>query len=102
SGVIANVTVDDDPGDTHTFELSDTRFEIVNDPSGYRLRLAAGAPLDDADVGLLSFTARVTDQLGDFVDFPLSLVVLDVNEAPQAIVLDTNTVVENVAGAAIG
>src|SRR4029077_8049746 len=104
TGVIANVTVDDDPGDTHTFDVSDTRFEIVHDLSGYHLRLAAGARLDDADggLGLLSFTVRVTDQLGKFADFPLNLVVLDVNEAPQAIVLDTNTVVENVAGAAIG
>ena len=69
---------------------------------GYHLRLAAGARLDDADVGLLSFTVKVTDQLGNSVDFPLNLVVLNVNEAPQAIVLDTDTVVENVAGATIG
>jgi hemolysin type calcium-binding protein len=101
-GDIANVTVDDDLGDTHTFDVSDTRFEIVNDGTGYRLRLVPGARLDDADLGLLSFTVRVTDQLGTFADFPLSLVVENVNEAPRAIVLDTNTVSENVAGAAIG
>jgi len=101
-GPIANVTVDDDPGDTHTFDVSDSRFEIVLISGVYQLRLVAGARLDDADVGLLSFNVRVTDQLGDFGNFPIGLVVSNVNEAPQAIVLDTNTVAENAVGAAIG
>ena len=49
---IAQITVDDDIGDTHTFVVSDPRFEIV----GGQLRLAAGASLDDPDVGFLSMT----------------------------------------------
>jgi hypothetical protein len=40
----------------------------------------------------LSFTANVTDQLGNSVDFPINLVVENVNEAPDAIVLDSATV----------
>src|SRR5262249_29064486 len=70
-GLIANVIVDDDPGDSHTFDVSDTRFEIFHDATGDHLRLAPGARLDDADVGLLSFSVTVTDQLGNFGTFPL-------------------------------
>src|SRR5262249_3309216 len=97
-GVIANVIIDDDPGDTHTFDVSDTRFEIV----GGQLRLAAGARLDDADLGLLSFSVTVTDQLGNFGTFPIGLVVSNTPEAPNAIFVDANSVTENAAGVSIG
>src|SRR5262249_58443900 len=93
-GVIANVIIDDDRGDTHTFDVSDTRFEIV----GGQLRLAAGARLDDADLGLLSFSVTVTDQLGNFGTFPIGLVVSNTPEAPNAIFVDANSVTENAAG----
>src|SRR5215475_745538 len=96
-GVIANVILDDDPGDTHVFDISDSRFTIV----GGQLRLAAGARLDDADVGLLSFSVTVTDQLGNSGTFPIGLVVSNTPEAPNAIVVDANSVAENVAGAVI-
>ncbi|MBR0793517.1 hypothetical protein JQ631_30940, partial [Bradyrhizobium manausense] len=95
---IAAVTVDDDPGDTHTFIVSDPRFEIVSGS----LRLAAGARLDDSDVGMLGLTVNVTDNDGNSVDFPIGLVVLNVNEAPDAIALSNAAVAENAAGAAIG
>ena len=99
SGVpIALVTVDDDPGDTHTFIVSDPRFEIVSGS----LRLVAGARLDDSDVGFLPFTVTVTDGDGNSADFPVSLVVLNSNEAPEALALSNATVAENAAGAAIG
>src|SRR5262249_13491957 len=88
----------DDPGDTHTFDLSDSRFEIVNG----KLRLAAGAYLDDADVGLLSFTTTVTDQAGNFGNFPVGLVIQNVNERPRAIPLGNATGPENAAGAVVG
>src|SRR5262249_27414151 len=101
-GILANVTVDDDPGDTHTFDISDSRFEIVHDAAGDHLRLAPGVTLDDADVGLLSFTVPGTDPLGTSGNFPLSLVVQNVNEAPSAIALNTATVAENAAGAVVG
>ena len=96
--VIAQVTVDDDIGDTHTFVVSDPRFEIV----GGQLRLVAGASLDDPDVGFLSMTITVTDQLGYSADFPVGLVILNVNEAPTRIVLDPAVVSENALGAVIG
>src|SRR5262249_59200950 len=95
---IANVTVDDDPGDSHTFIVSDPRFEIV---SGI-LRLAPGARLDDSDVGPLTFVVNVTDNDGNSVDFTRSLVVQDVNEAPDALALSNAVVSENVAGADVG
>ena len=101
-GAIANVTVDDDPGDTHTFDLSDSRFEIVHDLTGDHLRLVAGARLDDADLGLLSFAVTVTDQVGNVGNFSIGLVILNVNEAPEAIVLDASTVAENAPGAVVG
>jgi Ca2+-binding RTX toxin-like protein len=95
---LANVIIDDDPTDTHVFDLSDSRFEIVNG----HLQLAAGAYLDDADVGLLSFTTTVTDQDGNFGNFPVSLVVQNVNERPQGSVVTNASVAENAAGAVIG
>ncbi len=99
SGVaIASVTVDDDPGDTHTFIVSDPRFEIVSGA----LRLVAGARLDDSDVGMLSFTVNVTDNKGNAADFPVNLVVLNKAEAPDALALSNAMVVENAAGAVIG
>ena len=95
---IAQVTVDDDIGDTHTFVVSDPRFEIV----GGQLRLVAGASLDDPDVGFLSLTITVTDQLGYSADFPVGLVILNVNEAPTRIVLDPAVVSENALGGMVG
>ena len=96
--VVAQVTVDDDIGDTHTFVVSDPRFEIV----GGQLRLAAGASLDDPDVGFLSLTITVTDQLGYSADFPVGLVILNVNETPTRIVLDPAVVSENALGGVVG
>src|SRR5262249_6677953 len=101
-GLVANVIVDDDPGDSHTFDVSDTRFEIFHDALGDHLRLAPGARLDDADVGVLSFSVTVTDQLGNFGTFPLSLVVQNTAEAPNAIFVNANSVAENAAGVPIG
>src|SRR5262249_39114681 len=95
---IANVTVDDDPGDSHTFIVSDPRFEIV---SGI-LRLAPGARLDDSDVGPLTFVVNVTDNSGNSVDFTRTLIVQDVSEAPDALALSNAIVSENVAGAVVG
>jgi Ca2+-binding RTX toxin-like protein len=99
---IANVRVDDDPGDTHTFVVSDPRFQIVHDLTGDHLRLVAGAVLDDADVGLLSLVTTVTDQTGLSVDFTTSLVVNNENDAPQRVALDNAVVTENQAGAVVG
>src|SRR5262249_19199679 len=95
---IADVIVDDDPGDTHVFDISDSRFQIVNG----HLQLAAGAYLDDADVGLLSFSTTVTDQFSNSGTFPASFVVQNVNERPQGSVVTNASVLENTAGAVIG
>src|SRR5262249_20003625 len=62
----------------------------------------AGARLDDADLGLLSFSVTVTDQLGSFGTFPIGLVVSNTPEAPSAIFVDANSVAENAASVAIG
>ncbi len=97
---IAIVTVDDDPTDTHTFAISDSRFEITDGA----LKLKAGAHLDDADVGLLNFMVTVTDQDLNASDFQIGLVVTNVNEAPQGLTPDPDpmTVNENAAGAVVG
>jgi Ca2+-binding RTX toxin-like protein len=98
-GVIANVTIDDDIGDTHTFAFSDSRLQMLNG----QLRLAPGVTLDDPDVGLLSFSVTVTDQTGRSADFFNSLVVTNVNEAPTRIaLLEPATVAENLVGGTIG
>jgi Ca2+-binding RTX toxin-like protein len=97
--VIATVAVDDDPGETHTFVIDDPRFEIVNG----ELRLTSGSFLDDADVGPLSFLVTVTsDGDGLSADFPITLIVLNVNEAPGPVGLNSLTVLENDPGAFVG
>src|SRR5262249_56980112 len=77
---LANVIVDDDIGDTHTFELSDRRFEIVNG----QLRLVAGAHLDDADGGPGRLTPTGTDQARNSRPLPVRPVGPKLHEAPDA------------------
>ncbi len=97
--VIGNVTVtDEDAGDSHTWLVSDARFEIV----AGQLRLKAGQALDHEPEPTVNVTLTATDAGGLSYNELFAITVTDVNEAPSDIALDNATAAENAAGAVIG
>lgn len=54
------VVVDSDPGDTHTFALSDNRFEVIDGV----LRLKANVSLDAATASAINLSITATDGAG--------------------------------------
>src|SRR5210317_2035961 len=90
--------VDEDAGDSHTYSVDDTRFEVV----GTTLKLKAGESLDYETDSPLSVTVTVTDTGGLTYTEAFALTVVDVNEAPTGIGLTASTVTENAAGATVG
>jgi uncharacterized protein YaiE (UPF0345 family) len=71
--------VDPDAGDSHTFELSDSRFEVVNG----QLKLKDGIALDFETEPSLNVIVIATDSAGNNVQENFSLSVADANEAPS-------------------
>ncbi|WP_119303159.1 DUF4114 domain-containing protein [Dongia deserti] len=97
--IIGSLTVaDPDQNDTQTFEVSDDRFEIVNG----QLKLKDGASLDHESEPTVDVTLTATDGAGNQIQRTFTINVGDVNEAPTAIDLSGNTLVENAAGAVVG
>jgi VCBS repeat-containing protein len=97
--VIGKLTVSDpDAGDSQSFLLSDTRFEVVNG----QLKLKDGVSLDFETEPSVNVTVTATDKGGHSISQQFTIVVGDVNEAQTALSLDHNTVSENAAGAVIG
>jgi hypothetical protein len=89
---------DPDVGDTHTFAVSDPRFEVV----GTTLKLKAGVSLDFEAEPTVSLSITATDAGGLSVTRPFTITVTNVNEAPTALTLSNAAVAENAVGAAIG
>lgn len=95
------VVTDPDAGQTHTFTLSDNRFEITG--SG-QLRLKPGVSLDFEDSDSESLEIAATDSGSP----PLSLTktftvtVTDRNDPPDAIDITGVTLKENISGARVG
>ena len=97
--IIGNLTVTDpDAGDSHTFGVSDGRFEVV----GGQLKLAAGQSLDFEAASTVSVDVTATDKGGLSRTETFVISVNDVNEVPTDIALSNATVNENAVGAAIG
>ncbi|MBW6401859.1 cadherin domain-containing protein [Roseomonas sp. HJA6] len=96
--------VDPDGADTFTFTVTDLngqvdpRFVVV----GNELRLAPGAALDFEAAPTIALRLTATDQGGLSVTQTLSVAVLDINEAPIALVLAGNAVDEEAPGATVG
>ncbi|MEM7196693.1 MAG: hypothetical protein AAF402_17340, partial [Pseudomonadota bacterium] len=90
--------IDPDAGDTHTFQVSDDRFEVV----GTQLRLKSGVALDHETASRIELHVTVTDTDGHSLTERLFVDVTNVNEAPEAINLDAAWVAENATGAIIG
>ncbi|KOR33129.1 hypothetical protein TI05_02945 [Achromatium sp. WMS3] len=97
--VIGDLTViDPDIDDTHTYTLSDGRFEVV----AGQLKLKDGQALDHEAEPTLGLTVTVTDA-GHFATSQLfDIQVNNINEAPTAIALSNTSVAENAANAEIG
>lgn len=99
--VIGEVVASDiDAGQSHTFSVSDDRFEILNGI----LQLKANAQLDFEERSSEVIAITVTDSGLPPLSLTrtFALTVRDINEAPYAISLSASGVKENVAGAIIG
>ena len=89
---------DPDAGDSQTFQVSDSRFEVVDG----QLKLKDGVSLDHESEPSVNVTVTATDGAGHQIQQTFAITVGDVNEAPTDINLSGNTVAENAAGAVIG
>lgn len=97
--VIGGLTVaDPDAGDSQSFVVSDSRFEIVEG----QLKLKDGLSLDFEIEQTIDMTVTATDKAGHSISQDFSIVVGDVNEAQTALSLNGAYVAENAAGAVIG
>ncbi|MFD1695782.1 beta strand repeat-containing protein [Roseibium aestuarii] len=63
-GLVALSVVDPDAGDTHTFTLSDSRFEVVVSDGAYLLKLKDGIALDYESEPSVTVTVTATDSGG--------------------------------------
>ncbi|KKM70339.1 hypothetical protein LCGC14_1441740, partial [marine sediment metagenome] len=79
--------IDPDVGDTHTFSVSDPRFEVVNNT--LKLKPAQSLDYETKQSVALGVTATDTGSLSVTENF--SVIVIDVNEAPTAIISATPT-----------
>ena len=78
-------TTDPDAGDTHSYTVDDTRFEVV----GGTLKLKDGISLDHESAGTIDVTVTSTDAEGAALSETFSIDVINVNEAAT---LDLNMV----------
>ncbi len=91
-------TADVDAGDTHSYSVSDTRFEVVDG----QLKLKDGISLDHESEPSVSVTVTSTDASGASISEDFTISVSNVNEGPSDIGLSNTTVAENAAGAVVG
>lgn len=97
--IISSILVEDiDPGDTHTYVVSDSRFEIA----GGELKLVEGVFLDYEIEPLVSLSITATDPGGASVSQDFVVTVLNVNEVPVDIELFDTSVEANTPGANVG
>jgi VCBS repeat-containing protein len=90
--------IDPDAGGSHTYTLSDSRFEVV----GQTLKLKDGQFLDYETESSITLDITATDSGGISFTRQVTIAVSDANEAPTAIALSSSQVAENAPGAVIG
>ena len=96
--VVGAVTVSDvDAGDSHTYVVSDERFEVADG----MLKLKDGMSLDHETEDSVTVTVTVTDAGGLSASADAAVAVNNVNEGPSLEVAD-GAVDENAAGAMVG
>ena len=81
AGAVVGVlsTSDEDAGDSHSYTVSDNRFEVA----GNQLKLKAGISLDMESEGSVNITVTSTDSEGASVNQAFTLTVMDTNDAPE-------------------
>ncbi|WP_417686851.1 beta strand repeat-containing protein [Roseibium sp.] len=101
--------VDPDAGDTHSFTISDDRFEVVSDGGQYILKLKDNEAFDFEVESSVSVTVTVTDSTGLTDSETVVVNVIDVDESgyPVEALADVdasaNVVAENsAAGTVVG
>ncbi len=96
--VIGTLSVTDpDAGDTATYTVDDTRFEVV----GGALKLKDGVALDYEAGSTVTVAVTATDAGGLSVAQSFTLSVSNANEAPTDISLSNASVTENAAGGTV-
>ena len=76
-------TTDVDTSDTHSYTVSDDRFEVVDDGSGNMvLKVKDGVSLDHESEATVTLTVTADDGHGGTVDQDFTIDVADVNEGP--------------------
>jgi len=96
--VIGDLSLTDvDAGDSHTFAVSDDRFEVVDG----QLKLKEGVTLDHEEADSIDVTVTATDSGGLSTDATFAIAVGDVNEAPTDLLLSNDIVSENDPGAVV-
>ncbi len=96
---IGQLTVTDpDARDSHSFTVSDDRFEVV----GGSLKLKSGVALDHEAGATVPVEVTAKDAAGLSLTQRFDVAVSNVNEAATAVRLSSATVKENTAGATIG
>lgn len=97
--VVGNLTVTDvDAGDSHTFAVSDNRFEVV----GGALNLVAGQSLNFETDPTITLTIIATDSGGESFQQSFTITVGNVNETPTGVTIDRDEVDENHEDATVG
>lgn len=91
-------TADVDPGDTHTYTIDDTRFEVV----GGQLRLKAGQSLNFESEPTVPLTISTTDSGMASSNKAFVISVNDLNDSPTDISVNNLAVDENLPGGTIG
>ncbi len=96
-------TTDPNAGDTHTYSVDDARFEVADDGNGNMvLKFKAGVSLDYETEQSVDVVVTTTDQGGLSYNETFTVTVNDINEVPTDIVLDNQTVTEEIDGATVG
>ena len=100
-------TIDPDAGDTFTYQVSDSRFQVVNG----QLQLKSGVSLDYETEPTVSLKITSTDSAGHSIQQSFTVNVSNVNEAPVTLakdgtfethIVNTSTAYNPVANATVG
>ncbi|MCG7522173.1 PA14 domain-containing protein [Ruegeria sp. Ofav3-42] len=92
--IIGNITIaDPDASDTHKFDISDDRFEVVDG----KLKLKPGIALNHEDAAQIDVDVTVTDAEGASLSERFTVNVQDVNEGPSRLAMqyDADNLVRN-------
>ena len=85
-------TTDADVGDTHSYTVSDARFEVVDDGNGnQQLKLKDGVSLNYEDASSVTVTVTSTDSGGLSTSEDFTINVNDINEAATDLNFTGNT-----------